>query len=382
MNKEQLRLQMLSGVITESEYRIKLAEAEEVQAIAAAEKIEDSIENKINVDSLSDEKKDQLRNALIKLGVTSNSSIEDVADKIEDKIEATLSEAEEDPNKKIANALSAVGGGLLASHFVPLIPLIVGHMAGIGFAGGLGITLGISGALIGLAKALGAEGVKESLNEHYVVGGIVGIGAINNPFEGRVKESYEDAFEHFLGERYLNKFENREQDLEEDKDPDVYESKDDMPEAPSHEETDAAQVYEEEINENVGSTIDKILKVFEFSQAGNDEMIELANYLLSPEGPRNIAMQLKSSLKGEGGENYFTTNPEELDALLSKLREDKKPGTAKERSEMAKKARAGKDIGEKGKNFEKIAKSASKKYGSEEAGKRVAGAAMYGKLNK
>jgi hypothetical protein len=223
---------------------------------------------------------------------------------------------------------------------------------------------------------------KDSLNEHYVAGGIVGIGAINNPFEGRVKESYEDAFEHFLGERYLNKFENREQDLEEDKDPDVYESKDDIPEAPSHEETDANQVYEAEVNENVGATIDKILKAFEFSQAGNDEMIELANYLLSPEGPRNIAMQLKSSLKGEGGENYFTSNPEELDALLSKLREDKKPGTAKERSEMAKKARAGKDIGEKGKNFEKIAKSASKKYGSEEAGKKVAGAVMYGKLNK
>jgi hypothetical protein len=428
MNKEQLRLQMLSGVITESEYRIKLAEAEEAQAMAAAEKIEDSVENKINIDNLSDDKKDQLKNALIKLGITSNSSIKDVANKIEDKIEATLSEAEEDPKKKIADALSGIGGGLLASHFVPLLPLIVGHMAGVGFTGGLGITLGISGALIGLAKALGAEEVKESLNEHFVAGGIVGIGAINNPFEGRVKESYEDAFEHFLGK--------------------MYESKNDMPEAPSHEETDAAQVYEEdveeamvnpntsdrvsylahildyvwnrgkgnnsidfkdlaqsivndmfddleegkeveepslyeaEINENVGATIDKILKVFEFSQAGNDEMIELANYLLSPEGPKSIAMQIKSSLKGEGGENYFTSNPEELEALLSKLREDKKPGTAKERSEMAKKARAGKDIGEKGKNFEKIAKSASKKYGSEEAGKRVAGAVMYGKLNK
>jgi hypothetical protein len=64
------------------------------------------------------------------------------------------------------------------------------------------------------------------------------------------------------------------------------------------------------------------------------------------------------------------------------LEESDKPGTAKERSAMAKKARAGKDIGEKGKNFEKIAKSAAKKYGSEEAGKKVAGAVMYGKLNK
>jgi hypothetical protein len=58
---------------------------------------------------------------------------------------------------------------------------------------------------------------KDSLNEHFVAGGIVGVGAINNPFEGRKKEVYEDAFEHFLGERYLTKFENREQDMEEGK---------------------------------------------------------------------------------------------------------------------------------------------------------------------
>ena len=42
----------------------------------------------------------------------------------------------------------------------------------------------------------------------------------------------------------------------------------------------------------------------------------------------------------------------------------------------AKKARAGKDIGKPGKNFDKIAKSAGKKYGSEEAGKRVAGSIL------
>jgi hypothetical protein len=64
------------------------------------------------------------------------------------------------------------------------------------------------------------------------------------------------------------------------------------------------------------------------------------------------------------------------------LYEGDKPGTAKERSAMVKKARAGKDIGEKGKNFEKIAKSAAKEYGSKEAGKKVAGAVMYGKLKK
>jgi hypothetical protein len=51
---------------------------------------------------------------------------------------------------------------------------------------------------------------KESINENFV-----GMGAINSPFAKREKESYEDAFEHFLSERYETKFENREQDLEE-----------------------------------------------------------------------------------------------------------------------------------------------------------------------
>lgn len=42
----------------------------------------------------------------------------------------------------------------------------------------------------------------------------------------------------------------------------------------------------------------------------------------------------------------------------------------------AKAARAGKDLGEPGKNFEKIARSAAKRYGSKKAGERVAGAIL------
>ena len=52
-----------------------------------------------------------------------------------------------------------------------------------------------------------------------------------------------------------------------------------------------------------------------------------------------------------------------------------------EASYSAKSARAGKDIGKPGKNFEKIAKSAGAKYGSKEAGERVAGAVL-AKLRK
>ena len=51
--------------------------------------------------------------------------------------------------------------------------------------------------------------------------------------------------------------------------------------------------------------------------------------------------------------------------------------TAKEKSAVAKKARAGKDIGKKGPGFKKVAKAAEKQYGSKEAGQKVAAAAMW-----
>ena len=58
----------------------------------------------------------------------------------------------------------------------------------------------------------------------------------------------------------------------------------------------------------------------------------------------------------------------------------KKPSaglTKKQKSAISKKAKAGKDIGKKGKGFEKIAKAAAEKYGSKERGQKVAAAAMW-----
>jgi hypothetical protein len=134
---------------------------------------------------------------------------------------------------------------------------------------------------------------KKSLNES-MIGGIVGIGAINQ-IPSRAKADYEDAFEHFLGEKYALKEE---------------------------EEKEVKEGEEVELNENVGSSIEKMIDgaKFEFSEKGNDEIIELANYILTPEGAKNIAMSLKSRLKGEGGENYFTSKPEALQSLLDKLK--------------------------------------------------------------
>lgn len=50
--------------------------------------------------------------------------------------------------------------------------------------------------------------------------------------------------------------------------------------------------------------------------------------------------------------------------------------TAKQRSALAKQARAKKDIGKPGKAFSRVAEKAAKRYGSAEAGKRVAAASM------
>lgn len=78
---------------------------------------------------------------------------------------------------------------------------------------------------------------------------------------------------------------------------------------------------------------------------------------------------------GEGPVNY-TDNKEDAigtaKAGVDHMNKNLKEGV----SYSAKKAVKGKDIGKKGKNFSKIAKEAGDKYGSSEAGKRVAGAIL------
>ena len=59
-----------------------------------------------------------------------------------------------------------------------------------------------------------------------------------------------------------------------------------------------------------------------------------------------------------------------------KSREDDEEPVEESGNYSAKRARAGADIGKPGKNFAKIEKSAAKKYGSKEAGARVAGAVL------
>ena len=85
------------------------------------------------------------------------------------------------------------------------------------------------------------------------------------------------------------------------------------------------------VKKSIDEIIDDILSKFEFSEKGNDEMITLANYLLSPtepntpSGPERIAQQIYSNLKkghgaDENGFGIYTSNRDELKSLESKLK--------------------------------------------------------------
>lgn len=71
------------------------------------------------------------------------------------------------------------------------------------------------------------------------------------------------------------------------------------------------------------------------------------------------------------------------EAILEAKKEKPSAGlTKKQKSDFAKKAAAGKDIGKKGKGFEKIAAKAAKQYGSKEKGEKVAAAAMWKNIKR
>jgi len=90
----------------------------------------------------------------------------------------------------------------------------------------------------------------------------------------------------------------------------------------------------------------------------NTQVIAQGNKTLGTVDNPQLAQQIKQSI----GKGEMTLMPgEEM---------------AEDGAYSAKAARAGKDIGKSGKNFSKIASSAGKKYGSAEAGKRVAGAVL------
>ena len=71
------------------------------------------------------------------------------------------------------------------------------------------------------------------------------------------------------------------------------------------------------------------------------------------------------------------------EAILEAKKEKPSAGLSKkQKSDVVKKAKKGGDVGKKGKGFEKIASKATKQYGSEEKGKKVAAAAFWKNIKR
>lgn len=141
---EAFRLQQLAGIIKE-----EVSEDQQVDQIA--DKVEDSLEAKL--DKLTPEQIQQLQADLSKLGVTADSSAEEITQ----DLELDINEGDADSKQKLGNALDNIGTGLIGSLLVPLIPVAIGS-TGIGVAAGFGITLAAAGLLKGLAHALKKKG--------------------------------------------------------------------------------------------------------------------------------------------------------------------------------------------------------------------------------
>ena len=116
---------------------------------------------------------------------------------------------------------------------------------------------------------------------------------------------------------------------------------------------------------------------------------EMLDLIPANKSDENVLYNVAMYLQNIGGD--------EIDAVVADARaeaeyikaddalEENKPSAGlskKQKSAAAKKAQAGKDMGKKGKEFDKIASKAAKKYGSKEAGERVAAAAMWKNMKR
>jgi len=110
----------------------------------------------------------------------------------------------------------------------------------------------------------------------------------------------------------------------------------------------------------LNNLLDKeVLSVINVSRNDSDEIEALDTM-------DNDDLEFKSSSEVE---DFIDPSFKKSPRFFESLQEAKKSYSAKE-------AHKGKDIGKKGKMFGKIAKSAAKKYGSKEAGAKVAGAVL------
>jgi len=93
------------------------------------------------------------------------------------------------------------------------------------------------------------------------------------------------------------------------------------------------------------------------------------------DGIRKVYTEAMKVKKAKMHEHAEVTD-DMIDQEVADLSDDELEQSLQEANYSAKAARAGKDIGKPGKMFSKIAASAAKRYGSEERGKKVAGAVL------
>jgi len=145
-------------------------------------------------------------------------------------------------------------------------------------------------------KELGLKENKKKPLKESMIGGIVGIGAINQ-IPPRSKADYETAFEHFLGGKYgLNEVEEMEEG--------------------EVEETSLYENVDEEVKQKIMQMVDNTK--FEDSQKGNDLRFAVTKALLTSDGQEIFKIQMRQKLKKENNAfDYYGTDKEALNAFFN-----------------------------------------------------------------
>jgi hypothetical protein len=257
---EQLRLQMLSGIITEGEYKAKLQENQE----ASLEDLKALASSFSNFEDMGDSFSFQYDTNDSKTGEKISTRTVTISPSSEDKVKIKIFTKSVNPDE-----YEKAGAFTTDTYEQPITGL-----------GGAKMWLN---SLNKRSESKSELDEKDSLNES-MIGGIVGVGAIAQ-IPPRAKADYEMAFEHFLGERYLQNFDNPNQDLKE---------ADNMESLQNSLRKEIERIlygYVDDINNAQGIDVDDLEKV-----AG-----DIVDYIMT--GLNDIAGSLKESLYENNGMN-------------------------------------------------------------------------------
>ncbi len=254
MDKETLRMQMLSGIITESEYKAKLEEDkgtsfEDLKTLASSfdtfKDMGDSFS--FQYDNNSSQTGENISTVTITISPSTDL----------DKVTMKTSKKSKNPDE-----YEKLGWFDTHTEDQPIV--------------------GVKMWLNSLKRRKFS-----SLNENFV-----GMGMVGNIFD-REKTDYELAFEHFTKGTSLNEVE------------------DDMPEAPSHEETDAAQVYEANpleggpgyMTKNHAGVLARLISDLESEDTSNFSESNLKNYEEALSNLKTALEATKAKYREETGED-------------------------------------------------------------------------------